>query len=101
MNSTVNINRDQLASSVESAARRQLARQGYRALTNVTCRFRRGTLVLFGEAPTYFQKQLAQEAMRDLEGVKRVMNLITVSPAGAASRDAPSDDPSHTRSLSC
>jgi osmotically-inducible protein OsmY len=101
MNSTIKINRDQIASNVESAARRQLSRQGYRALTNVACRFRRGTLVLFGEAPTYFQKQIAQEAIRNLEGVKRVMNLITVTPARAAWRDAPSNDPSQTRSLSC
>lgn len=45
----------------------------------VSCNFSQGVLYLHGQLPTYYQKQLAQEAVRGLHGVVEVVNLIEVT----------------------
>lgn len=40
-----------------------------------------GYVVLRGTVGSYFQKQMAQEALRHLEGVERIDNLLEVSEA--------------------
>jgi hypothetical protein len=68
------------AASTERAAQRRLESSGYEALKAIRCRFRRGTLFLTGEAPSYFHKQLAQEAIRTLAAVNTINNQIAVNP---------------------
>jgi len=45
----------------------------------VCCEFQAGVLSLYGRLRTYYQKQIAQEAVRGLEGVQRVGNHIEVA----------------------
>ncbi len=45
---------------------------------DVSCEFRHGVLLLRGRLPSYYQKQLAQEAVKELEGVLQVINNIKV-----------------------
>lgn len=40
-------------------------------------------LYLEGTLPTYYLKQTAQEALRELSGIKRIVNLIQVTGPGA------------------
>jgi osmotically-inducible protein OsmY len=59
-----------------------LRRNPYLALKNVSCDGRDGVLVLRGCLPTYYLKQVAQEAVAHLEGLKRIENQIqVVTPA--------------------
>lgn len=76
-----------VAATTEKAARRRLQSSGYAALKAISCRFRRGTLILTGRAPNYFHKQLAQEAVRTLAAVEAIHNDIVVAPkTGAGGR---------------
>jgi hypothetical protein len=68
------------AANTERDAQRRLETCGYEALKAIRCRFRGGTIFLTGEAPTYFHKQLAQEAIRSLPTVSAINNQITVIP---------------------
>ena len=45
----------------------------------VSCRADRGQVTLSGKVTSYFQKQMAQEAVRRLDGVRRIENLLEVS----------------------
>lgn len=47
-------------------------------LGNVSCEFERGVLVLHGRLHSYYHKQLAQEAVADLENVLQVVNDVEV-----------------------
>lgn len=38
-----------------------------------------GSVVLTGIVPSYFQKQMAQEIIRKLQGVKRISNELEVA----------------------
>ena len=51
----------------------------------VKCRFDGGILKLTGHLPSWYQKQLAQEAVKQLAGVGRVLNEITVSVSAKSS----------------
>jgi hypothetical protein len=53
----------------------------YRALHSLCCDYVGGALVLRGSLPSYFLKQIAQEAVAGLEGVQRIENRIQVVPA--------------------
>jgi hypothetical protein len=55
-----------------------LRRTPYLALKNVTCDLFDGVLVLRGCLPSYYLKQIAQEAVALLEGVERIDNQIQV-----------------------
>jgi hypothetical protein len=60
-----------------------LRRHPYLALKNVCCDWLDGVLVLRGCLPSYYLKQIAQEAVASLEGVERIDNQIqVVTPAG-------------------
>jgi osmotically-inducible protein OsmY len=37
-----------------------------------------GALILHGRVSTFFEKQQAQEAIRGIEGVRRIVNEVTV-----------------------
>jgi osmotically-inducible protein OsmY len=68
--------------AVALRAEQRLAETPHRAaLRDVRCAFRSGVLVLRGQVPSYFLKQVAQSAMTGLEGVQRVVNRIDVTTA--------------------
>ena len=48
------------------------------ALRGISCKSERGVLVLEGHLSTFFQKQLAQEIVANIEGVVQVVNRIVV-----------------------
>ena len=50
----------------------------YREIRNVKFRFDRDTVTLQGRTSSYYYKQVAQEAVANLECVNRVINLIDV-----------------------
>jgi osmotically-inducible protein OsmY len=63
---------------VERAARKRLANTGYHTLRNVECSFRDGRMILRGEVPSYYHKQLAQESIRSAQYVNQIVNQIEV-----------------------
>jgi hypothetical protein len=63
---------------VERAARKRLAKTGYRSLDSVRCQFDDGTLTLRGSVPSYYHKQVAQEAIRNVNDVDTIVNEINV-----------------------
>ena len=67
------------AATVERDAQQRLKASCYQALKKITCRVRRGALVLTGEVPSYFHKQLAQEAVRALALKYSISNQIAVA----------------------
>jgi osmotically-inducible protein OsmY len=46
---------------------------------NVSCECEEGVLRLQGELPTFYAKQLAQEAVRGIKGVEGIINEIEVN----------------------
>jgi osmotically-inducible protein OsmY len=70
------------SADVAERAESELRRNGYVALNNIACEFSSGVLTLSGCLPTYYLKQVAQEAVARLCGVERVDNRIeVVSPS--------------------
>lgn len=59
-------------------AEHALRQSPYRALHALRCVEQSGTLILEGTLPSFFLKQQAQEAVRQLAGATRVQNLINV-----------------------
>ncbi len=55
-----------------------LRQSNYSVLRLISVECNGGTIVLRGTVPSYFMKQIAQETVRDVDGVKRTVNLITV-----------------------
>lgn len=70
------------AANVKREAERRLKSSCYEAVRKITCRVRHGTLVLIGEAPSYFHKQLAQETLRGLNPNYSLSNQIVVKVTG-------------------
>ena len=66
-------------------AERRLRRSGYLALRDVSCEAHAASVQLHGRLPTYYLKQLAQEIVAAVEGVRQVINRIEV----AVSTDRP------------
>jgi osmotically-inducible protein OsmY len=64
--------------SVERLAKSRLAETGYPRLKTVECSFQNGTMTLRGRVPSYYQKQLAQEALRKVTHVRQLINHIEV-----------------------
>lgn len=63
---------------VTEAAKSRLQESPYWGVKGLSCDCRRGTLFLRGRLPTFYQKQLAQEAVAKLEGVLQVINEAVV-----------------------
>jgi osmotically-inducible protein OsmY len=59
-------------------AESELRRNAYVALKNIGCEYHEGVLTLSGCLPTYYLKQLAQEAVARIDGVGRIDNRIEV-----------------------
>jgi osmotically-inducible protein OsmY len=58
---------------------KRLQRSPYAAVRRVTCYFDEGVLVLQGDVPSYYQKQLAQSAVTGFSSIERVANRIRVT----------------------
>lgn len=72
----------ELRPAAADLAERRLRRNPYLALKNVSCQWLGGVLVLRGCLPSYYLKQVAQEAVASVEGVGRIDNQIqVVTPA--------------------
>ena len=67
-------------------AERRLRGNPYRALKNVCCDWLDGVLVLRGCLPSYYLKQIAQEAVAALEGIECIDNQIQVVTPASPSR---------------
>ena len=63
---------------VSLAAVRHLRRSPYPSVRTVSCECEEGVVLLLGRVQCYYHKQLAQEAVRGLEGVAQVVNEIEV-----------------------
>ena len=72
--------------SLPAMAERALRSSPYPALKKLSCDSQSGVLVLRGCLPTYYLKQIAQEVVAHLEGVKRIENQIQVVTAAFPSR---------------
>jgi osmotically-inducible protein OsmY len=69
----------QAASSLEQEANRILMGNPYLpANYRLDVRESSGGLRLSGKVDSYFHKQMAQESLRDLPGVKRIENMLEV-----------------------
>ena len=60
------------------AAKARLRQSLYSSLQGISCECDDGVLILRGQVPNFFQKQLAQESIRHLKGVAQVVNQIEV-----------------------
>lgn len=81
---------DDNAKGIRTASKVSLASlldgQAHPALVNVTCDLSGSKLTLEGDVPTFYLKQLAQEAAVRVQGVEKVENRIEVRPAHVAGR---------------
>ncbi len=64
--------------SVTEAARKRLHSSPYMPVRSVSCEFDQGVLHLRGCLSSFYQKQLAQEAVAGLSGVEKVVNEVVV-----------------------
>ena len=60
------------------AARQRILCQPHLRMQRLWCEFDRGRLFLRGQVPSFYFKQLAQEAVVGMEGVRQVVNEIEV-----------------------
>jgi osmotically-inducible protein OsmY len=63
---------------VTKQAQELLRTSPYKPIRRVACAYQDGLLVLRGRLRTYFHKQLAQEAVARVDGVRQVVNEIEV-----------------------
>jgi hypothetical protein len=66
---------------VVERAESELRRNAYVALKNIGCEYHEGVLTLHGCLPSYYLKQLAQEAVARVNGIVRIDNQIAVVPS--------------------
>jgi osmotically-inducible protein OsmY len=60
------------------ATQSALRNSGYQSLSRVSCEIRGGKVVLTGEVPSYYVKQLAQTIVQRLVFVEHVENRLEV-----------------------
>ena len=60
------------------AASERLRSSPYRALRAISCECDQSVLLLRGRLPSFYHKQLAQEAVAGVRGVSQVINEIEV-----------------------
>lgn len=60
-------------------ARHCLRANAHRALRFLTCECGEGVLILRGRVSSYYDKQLAQESVRHIPGIKALLNVIEVA----------------------
>ena len=62
-------------------ARQRLCSRGFNELCRIECECEDGMLTLRGRLSSFYLKQLAQEALRPLRGMKVIVNSIEVDKA--------------------
>jgi hypothetical protein len=70
-------------SGVIDAALARLHDKSRNAFRNVSCECEEGTITLRGRSSSYYEKQVAQETVRGVEGVTQIVNEIEVTPDAA------------------
>jgi osmotically-inducible protein OsmY len=75
---SVQMEQDVRSFEIAEIAEARLSASSHPALRNVFCKYDDGVLVLRGRLNSFFHTQLAQETVRRVEGVKRVVNQIEV-----------------------
>jgi osmotically-inducible protein OsmY len=73
--------------TITAIAEARLHASSHRSLRGISCKSDQGVLVLEGRLRTFFHKQLAQEIVAKIEGVKQVVNRIEVSGLGPFTRE--------------
>ncbi len=63
---------------VVGQAQEQLRAVPYISFRDLRCEYRHGLLILRGQVVSYYEKQLAQEAVARLQGVTQVVNELEV-----------------------
>lgn len=63
---------------IAEAATECLQNSSYQALRRISCECKYGVLLLRGRLSSFFQKQVAQEAVAGVSGVTEVVNEIDV-----------------------
>lgn len=63
---------------VVEQAQERLQATPYISFCDLRCEYRHGLLILHGQVESYYEKQLAQEAVARLEGVAQVVNQLEV-----------------------
>jgi hypothetical protein len=66
------------AKKVVETAKRRIFHRPHLAMQRLWCEFDGGRLFLRGQVPSFYFKQLAQEAVVGMEGVRQVINEIEV-----------------------
>jgi osmotically-inducible protein OsmY len=71
---------DNLSETKETAeaAKQRILHQPHLTMQRLWCEFDRGRLFLRGQVPSFYFKQLAQEAVAGMKGVRQVVNEIAV-----------------------
>ena len=78
MESPMDRNGHQVSRKVTQAAKDRLLRSPYMTVKRVSCEYDDGVLLLRGRLASFYQKQLAQEAVAGLPGVVHVVNETEV-----------------------
>ncbi len=50
----------------------------YLDFSSLSCETKGGCVVLKGVVPSYFEKQMAQESLRSIEGIQEILNELEV-----------------------
>ena len=72
LESTINTNEP------ADAAKERIRSQPHLAFHRIWCEYAGGRLFLRGQVPSFYHKQLAQEAIAEMESVDQVVNEIEV-----------------------
>ena len=67
------------STQVAAVAESLLMSSSHRPLRTIFCTYDDGQLVLEGRVNTFFHKQLAQEMVANVDGVRQVVNKIEVA----------------------
>jgi osmotically-inducible protein OsmY len=71
--------RPALNSRIEEAVKNRLQESAYPSIKHLDCEFDDGILVLRGRLPSFFEKQVAQETVAGLDGIKEIVNCVEVN----------------------
>ena len=72
------VNKTSEAEAIVAAANERLRNQSHLTVQQIWCEFDEGQLFVRGRVPSFYYKQLAQEAVAGLKGVRQVINDIEV-----------------------
>ena len=59
-----------------------LEETGYAMLRHVNCDFQDGVMILRGNVPSYYLKQVAQTAIQQVDGIRQIDNRLEVRMGG-------------------